>query len=122
VYSAIVRLVGLASIVACLIVIASFGMFAVNQTSQASNQQTRTLRGEVPAEASAPTPQKAAKPHKGTVRQTIDDAAEWLTSPFDGLTSGSNSEWANHGIDLGLALVIYGFGIGFLARTLRVRV
>jgi hypothetical protein len=56
------------------------------------------------------------------VRNTIDDASEWLTSPFDSLTSGSHSEWAVHGIDLGLALVLYGFGVGFLVRTLRVRV
>jgi hypothetical protein len=122
VYSAIVRLVGLASIVTCTIVIASFALFAINQTSQASNQQTRTLRGEVTTvEAGTPAPPKAAKPHESAVRRTIDDASEWLTSPFDGLTSG-HSEWAVHGIDLVLALVIYGFGVGFVARTLRVRV
>jgi hypothetical protein len=56
------------------------------------------------------------------VRRAIDDASEWLTSPFAGLTSASHSEWANHGIDLALALAVYGFGVGFLARTLRVRV
>lgn len=121
-YSAIVRLVGLGSIVTCTIVIASFGLFAVNQTSQASNRQTRSLRGEASTEAGAPGTQAPAKPHKGGVRKAIDEASEWLTSPFDSLTSGSHSEWANHGIDLGLALVVYGFGVGFLARTLRVRV
>jgi hypothetical protein len=122
VYSAIVRLVGLASIVTCTIVIASFALFAVNQTSQASNHQTQVLRGEVSTEAAGPTSGTPAKPHKSSVRNTIDDASEWLTSPFDSLTSGSHSEWAVHGIDLGLALVLYGFGVGFLVRTLRVRV
>jgi hypothetical protein len=122
VYSAIVRLIGLGSIVTCTIVIASFVLFAVNQTSQASNQQTASLRGEVPAEATSTAVHGTSKPHKSTVRRTIDEASEWLTSPFENLTSASQSEWATHGIDLGLALVVYGFGVGFLARTLRVRV
>jgi len=122
VYSAIARLIGLGSIVTCAIVIASFGLFAVNQTSQASTRQTRTLNGEAPPEGGEGAKQPAPKPHEGGVRKTIDEAAEWLTSPFDSLTSGSHSEWAVHGIDLGLALIVYGFGIGFLARTLRVRV
>jgi hypothetical protein len=115
-------LIGLGSIVTCTIVIASFALFAVNQTSQASNKQTRTLNGEVSTEAGGPGTQAPSKPHKSGVRKAVDDASEWLTSPFENLTSGSQSEWAIHGIDLGLALVVYGFGVGFLARTLRVRV
>jgi hypothetical protein len=114
-------LLGLGSIVACAIVIASFALFAVNQTGHASTGQQQVLRGEVPAEAGAHKP-SIATAKDGTVHKTIDEASEWLTSPFASLTSGSHSEWENHGIDLLLALVVYGFGVGFLARTLRVRV
>jgi hypothetical protein len=121
VYSAIVRLAGLGSIVTCTIVIASFALFAVSQTSEASTQQTRTLSGEVSTEAAGARAHSSAQPHKSGVRSTVDDAAEWLTSPFENLTSG-HSEWVAHGIDLGLALLVYGFGVGFLVRTLRVRV
>jgi hypothetical protein len=113
-------LIALGSIVACAIVIASFTLFAVNQTGRASTHQQQLLSGEVSSEAGAQAP--ARKSHESSVRRTIDEASEWLTSPFDGLTSGSNSEWANHGIDLALALAVYGFGLGFLARTLRVRI
>ena|ERR1700730_7298528 len=116
------RLIAIGSIVTCTIVIASFALFAVSQTSEASTEQTRTLSGEVATETGGASSQTPAKPHKSGARRTIDEASEWLTSPFDSLTSGSHSEWAIHGIDLGLALVIYGFGAGFLARTLRVRV
>jgi hypothetical protein len=105
-----------------MIVIVSFALFAVNQTGQASNQQTRAVGGEVAGEAAGQRTRTASKPHKSSVRKAIDEASEWLTSPFDSLTSGSHSEWAIHGIDLGLALVVYGFGVGFLARTLRLRV
>ena len=45
-----------------------------------------------------------------------------LTSPFSGIVSASSSEWADHGVRLLLALLVYGFGLGFLARALRVRV
>jgi hypothetical protein len=55
------------------------------------------------------------------VRTAIEEASEWLTSPFAGVTSGSHSEWAIHGVDLLFALLVYGFCVGFLARTLRVR-
>jgi hypothetical protein len=120
VYAAIVRLIALGSIVACAIVIASFTLFALNQTGQASTHQQQLLSGEISSEAGAQAP--AARAHKSSVRRTIDEASEWLTSPFDSLTSESHSEWANHGIDLALALAVYGFGFGFLARTLRVRV
>jgi hypothetical protein len=55
------------------------------------------------------------------VRNAIEEASEWLTSPFAGVTSGSHSTWAIHAVDLLLALLVYGFCVGFLARTLRVR-
>ncbi|HEV7585320.1 MAG TPA: hypothetical protein VGO14_06030 [Solirubrobacteraceae bacterium] len=115
------RFIGLGSIVACMIVVASFALFAVNQTGQASTHQQQVLRGETSTEPGGPVA-PVAKPHASSARSAVDDASEWLTSPFDGLTSESHSEWENHGIHLALALVVYGFGFGFLARTLRVRV
>jgi hypothetical protein len=36
--------------------------------------------------------------------------------------SGSSSEWATRATKLLLALLVYGFGLGFLARLLAVRV
>ncbi|HEX4187016.1 MAG TPA: hypothetical protein VHY83_03875 [Solirubrobacteraceae bacterium] len=120
-YPAFLRFVGLGSIVACVIVIASFVLFAVNQTSEASTHQQRLLSGEVTTASGEATP-PATTSKKSSLRKTVDEASEWLTSPFDSLTSASNSQWANHAILLLLALAIYGFGVGFLARTLRVRV
>jgi hypothetical protein len=113
-------LIGLGSIVACTIVIASFALFAVNQTGQASAHQEQTL-GEVASSPSGGSSKKATGSQKSSVREAIDEASEWLTSPFAGVTSGSHSEWAIRGADLMLALVVYGFCAGFLARALRVR-
>jgi hypothetical protein len=125
VYFAIVRLVGFGSILACSIVIASFSLFAVNQTSAASTHQQQELKAEaVPATTApgaAPIAALAAS-HQTSIRGSIDEASEWLTSPFSGLTSGSHSEWAVHGVDLVLGLFVYGFCLGFLRRMMRARI
>ena len=52
----------------------------------------------------------------------LDEASEQLTSPFAGLVSGSSSEWVIRGVKLLLAFAVYGFGLSYLARVLRVRV
>jgi hypothetical protein len=113
-------LLGLGSIVACAIVIVAFGLFAINQTSSASTKQQNSLASGT-ALATPIEPANTGSSHKSPVRKGIEEASEWLTSPFDGITSGSHSEWAIHGIDLLFGLLVYGFCVGFLVRTLRVR-
>jgi hypothetical protein len=56
------------------------------------------------------------------VHKALDEASGQLTSPFAGVMSGSSSEWATRIVELLLALVVYGFGLGYIARALRVRV
>ena len=116
------RILRLASIIICLIVIASFGLFAANQTSSASAHQQRVLSGEAngPGSGTA-TGAGASSAHKGPVRAAIDDASNALTSPFSSVTS-SSGEWTIHIVRLALALAVYGFGLGFVARVIRVRV
>ncbi len=107
----------LASFVICAIVIVSFAVFALDRTSTASTHQTEAISGQTAASSSKNT----GASHEGSLHKAIDETSAHLTSPFAGVVSGSNSEWANRGVRLLLALVVYGFGLGFLARTLRVR-
>jgi hypothetical protein len=116
----VVRLLRLASVVICLIVIASFLVFAVQQTKSASGRQQEQLNSEVPG--ATPTAPHSSKPREGSVHKALDEVSDELTSPFSGVVSGSKSEWTIRGVKLLLALVVYGFGLGFLARMLRVRV
>jgi hypothetical protein len=111
----IVRLLRLASFVICAIVIVSFTVFALDRTSTASTHQTEAISGQTAASSSKGTS------HEGSLHKAIDETSAHLTSPFAGVVSGADSEWANRGVRLLLALVVYGFGLGFLARTLRVR-
>ena len=112
------RLIRLASVGICIIVAASFLVFAVDQTRAASHRQTETL--EPPSAQTVPA--ATGQPHKNSFHRAIDDAAEKLTSPFSGVISASTGEWGARAIKLLLALVVYGFGLGYLARALRVHV
>jgi hypothetical protein len=115
----IVRLLRLASIAICLIVIASFALFAINETKSASGRQQESLANGGPA--TTVTTGASAPKHESAVHKAIDEASSKLTSPFSSLLS-SSSEWAKRSGNLLLALLIYGFGLGYLARMLRVRV
>jgi hypothetical protein len=126
VVASIVRLLRLASIAICLIVIASFALFAINETKSASGRQQEALVNGGPAatttgsQSSSGAASRAPK-HESAVHKAIDEASSKLTSPFSGVLS-SSSEWATRGGKLLLALLVYGFGLGYLARMLRVRV
>jgi hypothetical protein len=123
--SSIVRLLRIASTFICLIVLASFVIFAADQTRSASGRQQEQLAPPAAAAtASAGAAATAAPPpgtHESALHRAIDDASSGLTSPFSGLVAGSESEWASHAVRLLGALLLYGFGLGYLARTLRVR-
>jgi hypothetical protein len=117
VVSTFVKLLRVASLVICAIVIASFATFAVEQTKSASGHQQAELKGEVAPGSAVSTPTK-----EGSVHKTLDEAFNELTSPFASIVSGSSSEWAIRGVKLLLALLVYGLGLSYLARVLRVRV
>jgi hypothetical protein len=129
--SAIASFLRLASILLCLIVGLSFALFAISQTSNASAHQQGMLNGEIPppqegetaAEAAAAAKKRSTsgQASKGSPRRVIDEVAEAVTSPFSGLIDGSSSEWLKRGVLLALTLAIYGFGLSFIARAIRVR-
>jgi hypothetical protein len=131
------RTLRLASIAACLITIASFAVFAVDQTGSASAHQQSVLNGGTPvnspeqsttgqstaaAENLRQPGSNASTAHESTARKVIDEASNALTSPFSGVTAGWTSQWSIRGAKLLLALALYGFVLGFIARFARVRV
>jgi hypothetical protein len=105
--------------VTCLIVIVSFAIFVVDQTGSASTHQQDELNGTLATTTPAPT--AAQPPHEGTIHKTIDEVAGKLTSPFSGITAGTTSQWAVRGVGTVMALLVYGVGLGYLARVLRIR-
>ena len=114
------------SIFACAFVVLSFLFFAVNQTSNASQNQVNSITGDKPdvkAEAltKLPNPPKPIEQlrqqENDSFHEFVDDVDDVLVSPFTGLSS-SSSIWVRRLIPLGLALLIYGMGGQYLARAL----
>lgn len=104
------RALQLLSFVCCALVILSFAMFARDQMAGASvNQQTELASG-----SNTPVPAAPAKPH-AQPRRFIDGAAKNLTAPFDAVVQ-SNNAWVKHSVPAVLALIVYGLGLGYLAR------
>jgi hypothetical protein len=129
--NATVKLLRVASITICLIVIASFAIFVINQTKEGSDHQQEELGVPVAnsnsstanataSTGNAATTHSSGKTQEGSVHKVLTEASNNLTSPFSGVIS-SSSEWATRGVKLLLALLVYGFGLGFLARMVRVR-
>ncbi len=110
-------LLRVASRIACLIVIASFAIFAVNQASSASAHQQNEVSGNTTPTASTTSPS-----HEGSVHSVIDEVSSELTSPFSGITAGNTNQWVVRGVGMLMALLVYGLGLGYLARMLRIRV
>jgi hypothetical protein len=108
----------LASFLLCLIVVASFVLFVVNQASSASTHQQEVLNS---ATITTGATSQRSRPAESSARRTIDEASEAVTSPFSAAAEATSSQWLSRGINLLLALLVYGFGLAFLARVIRVR-
>lgn len=113
----------LASVVLCLIVVASFVLFAVDQTSSASAHQQAVVNGAASGTPASAVQPSATSSDKGesSARKTIDEVSKAITSPFSFATEATSSEWLSRGIALLLTLLVYGFALSFIARTIRVR-
>jgi hypothetical protein len=114
-FSGLTGLVLLASRIVCLIVLAWFVVFAVDQSKVATTHQLGELAGTTQHVQSKPTAKQS------DTTKALDQVAKAVTAPFASLTSG-RSPWVIHGLDLLLVLLVYGFGVGFLIRLVRLRI
>ena len=97
------------ALVTSAIVLASFLFFATDQFAGASEKQQAELRGT--ADATLPHPKAEPQP-----RRFIDGAARELLKPFASLVTSANP-WGQRVLPTLVALLVYGFGLGFLARS-----
>ncbi len=116
--SSLAGLVLLASRIVCLIVIASFVVFVVDRTGSASTHQQNALTGNT-SQSSESSSASTAK--ESSLHRTLDEASNVLTSPFAGVVSGTDSEWVIRLVRTVLALLVYGLGVAFLVRIIRIR-
>jgi hypothetical protein len=106
------RSIKLVSLACCVLVVLSFAMFARDQMAGASVHQQTELASPNTATTTMPAP--PSKP-EGQPGRFINQAAKDLTSPFDAIVRSGNA-WVQHGLPALVGLLVYGLGLGYLAR------
>lgn len=106
------------AILASLFVIAGFGLFVIDEAQSASDQTTEAIAGQKASRIADPSPEeeRAREAAHAAPREVVDDVNDVLLSPFAVVAEGSSSQWARRGVPALLALLVYGFGVGMLAR------
>jgi hypothetical protein len=114
------RAIRLVAIVSSLLVVLGWGWFAATQTSTASKDTQAEIAGQVVPVAATVSPgpdqERAREQVDSKAHEVVDDANDVLLSPFASIASGSSSEWLRRTVPALLALLVYGFGLGLLAR------
>lgn len=112
------QLLRLAAIVCSALVVLGFGLFAIDEARSASKSTAEEVAGKRASRSADPTPaqERDREQAHGDVRELIDDANDVLLSPFAGIVGDDADKWARRLIPALIALLVYGFGLGFLAR------
>jgi hypothetical protein len=122
----IARAVTWASTIAALVLLASFGLFAIDQAQDGSKQQVAKLGSEIEPGAvqtnvnqadPSPKTERAREKKHGDVREAIDDVDDVIVSPFTGVVD-SSSIWAQRGVPTLIAFLLFAVGLRILAAYL----
>ncbi|HWH96128.1 MAG TPA: hypothetical protein VNT03_19860 [Baekduia sp.] len=113
------RALRLGAIVCSLLVIAGWAWFAIDEISAASEQSQAEIAGQQAARTASPDPDQEREREQvnSRVHEYVDDANDVLLRPFSPLTEDSSSKWVRRSIPALIALIVYGFGLGLLARA-----
>jgi hypothetical protein len=113
------RALRLAAVVCSLLVVAGWGWFAVDETSAASAESQAEIAGQLAARTASPDPDQERDREQVNSRahEWVDDANDVLLQPFSVVADGSSSKWVRRSVPALLALIVYGFGLGLLARV-----
>jgi hypothetical protein len=110
------RILRTAASVLTILVLLGFGLFAIDQADAASKRQQELIATPDPSAQQ----ENAREREHGKVKEVIYDVDDVLLKPFAGVTD-SRDIWVRRGVPTGIAVVVYGFGLGFLASFARGR-
>ena len=107
------------AVVCSLLVIVGWGWFAIDETSAASEQTQAEIAGQTASRTASPDPEQEQDREKvnSKAHELVDDANDILLRPFSAIAEDSSSKWVRRTVPALLALLVYGFGIGILARV-----
>lgn len=116
----------LLSVFCSLVVFLSFCGFAVDEARSGSESSQAGIAGTTvpvpqdtsPASYASPTAaeERVRERADSGPRELLDDVDDIVIAPFAFVTDGSDSGWARRGVPAAIALAVYAFGLGFLAR------
>jgi hypothetical protein len=109
------RALRIAAIVLSAIVALGFVLFALEDVDRASANKVSQLDSYQVAD---PTPAGETERERrhSRAREWVDDANDVLLKPFAGVSEDASSRWVQRGVPTLLGLLVYGFGLGYLAR------
>ena len=121
--SSLLRLVSFAAVAVLVI---SFVAFASDEAGHGSQETVARIdsansndSAAVPRDINAASPtaetERARERRHGALRERIDDVDDALLSPFKGI-AGNGSIWEQRIVEGLLAFLVFGVGLGFLAR------
>lgn len=122
----IARVVTWVSTFAAVVLLISFGLFALDQARDGKEQQIARLAEGADTEDAASnvnqadpsaSTERARERKHGDVREALDDANDVLVSPFSGIVD-SDSIWIQRGVPTLIALLLFGVGLRILAAYL----
>jgi hypothetical protein len=98
------------SFLCCALVLVAFAVFTNDQLADASAHQQSELASGTTVAGETTTAVAHGQPW-----QFVDTAAERLTAPFDSIVP-SHNPWVTHVTTVLFALLVYGLGLGWVAR------
>lgn len=116
------RLLRLTAILLSGVLLVGFALFAVDEARAGTEQSRAGIADRAVAEA-APTPgeERVRERLHGPAREAIDDVADVLLSPFAWMAPDDAGAWARRGLPTLAALLVFGLGLGWLARFAHAR-
>ena len=111
-------LIRVAAMVTSACVLLGFVLFALDESSTASRKTQDAIAGRKASQTVDPSPaqERARERVHSAPREVVDDIDDVLLAPFAWIEPESANRWLRRGVPTLVALVVYGFGLGFLAR------
>lgn len=100
----------------CIVLVASFAMFAIDELSSASDQQLAATNGTAQAQVARDVHGRQINPDQNEWRAKIDKANDQLTGSAEQLVSGQNP-WIMRGFAFVVGMLLFGFGGHFVANA-----
>jgi hypothetical protein len=108
------------AIVLSLFLVIGYALFALEDIDRASQNSENRITGYA-ATSPSPAGERERERRHGQPREFIDDVDDVLLSPFASINENATSRWARRGVPTLLGLLVYGFGLGYMARFMTAR-